>query len=121
MPSAPKFVFTLEVTVEDNNATFSFFDEGGQPSDGSVVVTIPNTQIDYELINSNGFVFTAPEITNDEDGDLTWQLTEDKRKIMITDTDADDEDICLRLVVAKQDDPTTTFISPDPQIKNRHR
>lgn len=121
MSNAPTFEFSLDVSIEGGSATFTFFNKEGQPSDGSVVVTIPNTQIDYELTNSNGLVFSAPEITHDEGGDLTWHLSDDKRKITITDTGADDEDICLRLVVAKEDNPSVTFISPDPQIKNRHK
>lgn len=120
MSTAPTFSFSLDVTFAAGIATFSFFDEQGQPCDGSVIVTVPNTQIDYRLINTPDYIFTTPEITHDEGGDLTWHLSDDKRQIVITDTGADDEDICLRLVVTHEFDPSLTFISPDPQIKNRH-
>jgi len=53
----------------------------------------------------------APEITNNPEGDLTWEIKDSGRRIVITDSDADEEDaICVKLV--------TGFISPDPQVKN---
>jgi hypothetical protein len=45
-------------------------------------------------------VFLAPEITNNPEGDLTWEIKDSGRRIVITDSDADEEDaICVKLVL----------------------
>lgn len=116
---APQFSFTVSVTITNGQATFVIYDQSGEPTEGPVEVTVHNTQIVYTLVNNNdGLIFVAPEITDDPNNDLSYALSDGDQVLTITDTDADNENICLKLVVAKSSDPSVTFTSPDPQIKN---
>jgi hypothetical protein len=113
----PVFSFNVNVNVNHNQPTFSYTDIDGNPSDGNVVVSVDNTKIIYRLATvvnpEERFDFDHPEITGDTGGDVTYRISADKQTLTIVDTDADKEDVCLKLVVNK------SYISPDPQIRNK--
>lgn len=113
----PVFSFNVNVVVNNNQPTFSYTDINGNPSDGNVEVTVHNTKIIYRLATvvnpQDRFDFDDPEITGDTGSDLTYKISPDKQSITIVDTDADKEDVCLKLVVSK------SYVSPDPTIRNR--
>lgn len=111
----PTFTFEVSVNTSVNPASYSYT-ENGEPSNGSVSVTVPMTKIVYQLV-TEGLTFTDPKITNDPDGDLTYEFSNGNRTLTITDSDADDETICLKLVV--KDITGTTYTSPDPSIDNK--
>jgi hypothetical protein len=111
----PIFTFEVSVDISVSPATYSYT-ESGEPSNGSVSVTVPNTKIVYQLV-TEGLTFTDPLITDDPDGDLTYEISNGNRTLTITDSDADKEAICLKLVV--QDSAGTTYTSPDPSIDNK--
>lgn len=117
---APQFSFTVSVTITDGQATFVIYDESGAPTEEPIEVTENNTKIIYTLVDNNdGLIFVAPDISDDPNHDLSYELSNNDQVITITDTDADNENICLKLVVAISSDPSVTYTSPDPQIKNR--
>ena len=112
--SAPIYSFT--VSVNTSTGTYTILDSEGRVSENPITVTVPGTQISYTLTqDSDELVFTAPEITGDTGNDLTWNIPTDGKNITITDTDANNELICLRLVTEMNGQK---FVSPDPQIKN---
>lgn len=103
--------YSYNVTV-DAMGSFTITPEGDAP-ESPITVTIPNTTITYKLTSetTSNMVFRAPEVTNDPNDNLTWEISTDGRKIIITDSDANAEDsICVKLVAG--------FVSPDPQVKN---
>lgn len=103
--------YNYDVTVDANGA-FAITPIDGAP-DSPITVSVPNTTITYTLTDNtaSNMVFVSPEISDDPNGDLTWQVTNNGKSIVITDSDASKEDhICVKLVAA--------FVSPDPQIKN---
>ncbi|MEO9944390.1 MAG: DP-EP family protein [Paraglaciecola sp.] len=115
----PVFSFNVKVIVNNNQPTFSYTDIDGNPSDGNVTVSVDNTKIIYRLATAvnpeERFDFDKPEITGDTGSDLTYRISADKQTITIVDTDADKEDVCLKLVVSK------SYTSPDPTITNKGR
>ncbi len=109
MTTPPNYSYSVSV---DTEGAFIITPEAGAP-ESPITVTVPNTTITYTLTpdTAAAMVFLAPEVSNDPDKDLTWEITDAGRSIVITDSDADEEDsICVKLV--------TGFISPDPQVKN---
>ena len=109
MTTPPNYDYSVSVDAE---GVFTIVAEDGAP-ESPITVTVPNTTITYTLTSDTpvAMVFLAPEITNDPEGDLTWEIKDSGRRIVITDSDADEEDaICVKLV--------TGFISPDPRVKN---
>ena len=109
MTTPPNYKYSVSVSAE---GVFTITPLDGAP-ESPIKVTVPNTTITYTLTpdTTAAMIFLAPEITNDPKGDLTWEIMDGGRSIVITDSDADDEDsICVKLV--------TGFISPDPQVKN---
>lgn len=109
MTTPPSYNYSVSVDAEGN---FTIIPEDGSPA-SPITVTVPNTTITYTLTSDTAaaMVFLSPEITNDPEENLTWEITDAGRSIVITDSDADKEDsICVKLV--------TGFISPDPQVKN---
>ncbi len=112
--TAPTFNFN--VSVDTSTGAYDITDSNGSPANEPIDVTEPNTVIIYTLSEDSGsLVFTTPEITGDDAGDLTWELKDNDKTLEIVDSDADSETICLKLVTQLG---TTTFVSPDPQIKN---
>jgi hypothetical protein len=110
MTTPPNYSYSVTV---DAQGTFTITPEAGAP-ESPITVTVPNTTITYNLTPNTvaAMVFLAPEITNDPEGNLTWEIMDAGRSIVITDSDADEEDcICVKLV--------TGFVSPDPEIQNR--
>jgi hypothetical protein len=116
--SPPQFRFT--VSLDTNSGVFTFYNSLGQLCDGSVTVTTSNTQIIYTLLyNSNSLIFVTPDIQGDSGSDLAFSFSDSNQRITIIDSDINNENVCLKLVVAKASDPSITFTSPDPQIRNR--
>ncbi|KXJ59553.1 MAG: hypothetical protein AXW14_15285 [Alteromonas sp. Nap_26] len=110
MTTPPNYNYSVTVNAE---GMFTITPEADAP-ESPIKVTVPNTTITYTLTpdTAEAMVFLAPEITNDPDKDLTWEIVDAGRTIVITDSDADEEDsICVKLV--------TGFVSPDPQIQNK--
>ena len=108
--TAPNYSYSVTV---DSAGVFTIAPEGDAP-ESPITVTIPNTTITYTLTpeTASSMVFFDPEVTNDPNNNLTWEISTDGRTIVITDSDANAENkICVKLVAG--------FISPDPQIKNR--
>ena len=105
MTTPPNYDYSVSVDAE---GVFTIIPEGGAP-ESPITVTVQNTTITYTLTSDTpaAMVFLAPQITNDPEGDLTWEIKDSGRCIVITDSDAA---ICVKLV--------TGFISPDPQVKN---
>jgi hypothetical protein len=110
MTTPPNYSYSVTV---DAQGTFTITPIDGAP-ESPITVKVPNTTITYTLTSDTAaaMVFLAPEITNDPKEDLTWEIMDAGRSIVITDSNADEEDcICVKLV--------TGFISPDPEIQNR--
>ncbi|WP_338518105.1 DP-EP family protein [Alteromonas gracilis] len=110
MTTPPNYNYSVTVSAE---GAFTITPEGNAP-ESPIKVTVPNTTITYTLTpdTAAAMVFLAPEISNDPEGDLTWEIVDSGRSIVITDSDADDEDcICVKLVAG--------FVSPDPEIQNK--
>lgn len=110
MTTPPNYNYSVTVDAE---GTFTITPEAGAP-ESPITVTVPNTTITYTLTSNTAaaMVFLAPEITNDPEENLTWEITDAGRSIVITDSDADKEDsIWVKLV--------TGFISPDPEVQNK--
>ena len=117
---APTFNFTVAVNIEVSPATFTIFDSTGSPTTAPVEVTVNNTQIVYTLVdNTQDLIFVQPDISDDPNNDLSYVISSDGQTLTITDSDVDQENICLKLVVAQSTTPTVTYTSPDPTIKNR--
>lgn len=112
--------FTVYVDISVTPAKFSYTDAQGNPSDGSVNVSLANTQIVYTL-DTSGLTYTTPVITGDTGNNISYEISANSQGVndkvlTISDTDADIEDVCLKLVV--MDASGTSYTSPDPQIKN---
>ena len=110
MTTPPNYNYSVTVNAEGAFTITPLDDAPASP----IKVTVPNTTITYTLTpdTAAAMVFLAPEVSNDPEGDLTWEIVDAGRSIVITDSDADDEDcICVKLV--------TGFISPDPEVQNR--
>lgn len=117
---APTFSFTVSVNITTNPATFVIYNESGEPTEEPVEVTVSNTQIIYTLVdNTQDLIFVQPDISDDPHHDLSYEISADGQTLTITDSDVDQENICLKLVVAQSGTPTVTYTSPDPRIKNR--
>ncbi len=118
MTGTTQISYTVYVDISTSPATYTYTDSQGEPSDGSPTVTQVNTDIVYTL-GTTGLIFTDPQISDDTGGDLSWNISTDKQVLTIHDTDADQEEPCLILVVATASDPSTHYPSPDPRIRNK--
>lgn len=118
MTDTTKINYTVYVDIGTKpNATYTYKDAQGQPSEGSPTVTVKSTDLIYTL-GTSGLIFLTPSISGDTGGDLTWSISDDKQSLTIVDSDIDTESVCLILVVAEASNPTVPYPSPDPQIKN---
>lgn len=111
-PTPPNYCY--DVTV-NSSGEFTISPLGSAPA-SPITVTVPNTTITYTLTsttNSN-MVFRNPEVAHDSHNNISWEFSDNKRAITITDSDANqtptDQNICVKLVAG--------FVSPDPQLKN---
>lgn len=117
MTDSTKINFTVHVDITTSPATYTYTDSQGISCDGSVTVTDDNTQIVYTM-GTNGLIFLPPTITGDTGGDLLPSITADKQCLTIVDSDIDNENACLILVVAEASNPNIPYPSPDPMIRN---
>lgn len=116
---SPTFNFTVAVNIDVSPPTFTIFDSTGSPTTAPVEVTVNNTQIIYTLVNNTqDLIFVQPDISDDPNNDLSYIISSDGQILTITDSDVDQENICLKLVVAQSNTPSVTYTSPDPTIKN---
>lgn len=112
---APKFTFN--VSVNTINGNYIITNENGSPAVSPIIVNVSGTMISYNLIGDNeDLIFIAPQISDDPAGDLTFDIKNNGRNITLTDNDANNELICVKLVTQLGE---RTFVSPDPQVKNR--
>ena len=115
--SAPIISFTVSVDTSSSSMEYTIYDSEGSPTTEPVTVEEANTIITYTLNpDSSNLQFIAPEITGDPSHDLSINISKDGQVLTIIDSDADKEDICLKLVTVPQNQ---VFVSPDPQLKNR--
>jgi hypothetical protein len=117
MTDTTKVNFTVYVDITTSPATYTYTDAQGVSCDGSVTVTADNTQIVYTM-GTSGLIFLPPTITGDTGKDLQPSITADKQCLTIVDSDIDNENACLILVVAEASAPTVPYPSPDPMIRN---
>ena len=89
MTDTTKIDFTVYVDITTSPATYTYTDAQGVSCDGSVTVSEDNTQIVYTLGTSG-----------------------------LIDSDIDNENACLILVVAEASNPNVPYPSPDPMIRN---
>ena len=117
----------VSVILNETDNSFSYFNNNGEQSKGNVVVTQPNTLVNYKLVcNSNNLTFDYPELsplssegTLIDDGnldDITVSISADKQVMTVIDADLTNEQIGINLVVIKDG---TKIISPDPRIVNK--
>lgn len=116
--AAPVFEFNVDVTVSGDNAEFTIFDQNNEPFDEVVVVTESGTQIVYTLRNTpQNTKFINPVVTEEKDyEDISFSFENHDKKLVLVDSDADNETICIKLAV---DIDGTEYISQDPQVKNK--
>ncbi|GEA13635.1 DP-EP family protein [Alteromonas sp. KUL49] len=115
--TAPTINFTVSVDTTTNPVTYTIYDSQGNPTTDAVVVTIANTIITYTLRpDSSDLQFISPVIAGDPGHDLSVNISKDGQALTIIDSNADEEDISLKLVTVPKD---KVYISPDPQVKNR--
>ena len=115
--SAPIISFTVSVDTSSSSVEYTIYDSEGSPTTEPVTVEEANTIITYTLNpDSSNLQFIAPEITGDPSHDLSINISKDGQVLTIIDSDADKEDICLKLVTVPQNQ---VFVSPDPQLKKQ--
>jgi hypothetical protein len=106
---------TVTANITDGIASFSYLPDGNINITGStdVVFTLSN-------LDSKNLSFAAPLVAYIPIGayrDITANLSEDKQILTLSDTDLDQEEIAVQLVV--QDRYGNTYASPDPRIVNK--
>ncbi|QJR79838.1 DP-EP family protein [Alteromonas pelagimontana] len=112
--------FTVAIKQNGDDITFDIKDEAGNDATAPIQIDAPDTTIEYSLINNNDeWIFCDPKVEGDDKQNLQITLGKNKQQVIILDSDADNEDICLRLVVARLATPDVQYTSPDPQIKNK--
>ncbi|MDC8830843.1 DP-EP family protein [Alteromonas gilva] len=120
MSVAPAFNFTVAVNINEVPPVFTIYDDKHHVTNKPIQVTQPNTTITYQLIdNTDELVFVDPLINHDPHHDLTYNIADDGQTITFTDSDADNETICMQLQVIQSTTPAKIYTSPDPQIRNR--
>ncbi|GGD74933.1 DP-EP family protein [Lacimicrobium alkaliphilum] len=120
MTDTPQIEFKVTVDISVTPPVFTIYNQQGHIDNNPINVTENNTRIIYRLKDNNdGLKFIAPEVSDDPHGDITPSISEDGQTLTITDSDADNETICVRLVVIQANSPDTHYVSQDPQIRNR--
>ncbi len=116
MSSAPDIRFTVSVDVSKSQPAYTIYDDKGVITTKAVSITVPGTTITYTLRpDSNQLQFIAPKIGGDPNHDITSTISADGQTLTLTDTDGDQEDICVRLVTVPSE---AVYVSLDPQVKN---
>ncbi|NVK57857.1 MAG: DP-EP family protein [Alteromonadaceae bacterium] len=120
MSAAPAYNFTVKVNISEAPPVFAIYDGKQNVTAQPVKVTQPNTTITYQLINNtDDLVFVAPVINDDPNHNLISKISDDGQTIKFTDSDANNENICMQLQVIQSGTPGKVYTSPDPQIRNR--
>lgn len=106
---------TVTVTINNGIASFSYL------PDGHITIT-ESTDVIFTLNNSDNteLSFAAPllaYVPAEASRDITASLSEDKQTLTLSDTDLDQEEIAVQLVV--QDTYGNAYASPDPRIVNK--
>jgi hypothetical protein len=106
---------TVTVNITNGIASFSYL-----PDDN--INIIESTDVVFTLSDSDStdLSFAAPLVAYvpiDASRDITANLSEDKQILTLSDTDLDQEEIAVQLVV--QDIYGNTYASPDPRIVNK--
>ena len=115
MSSAPDIRFTVSVDVSKSQPVYTIYNDEGIYTK-AVKVKVPGTTITYTLRpDSNQLQFIAPKIGGDPNHDITSTISADGQTLTLTDTDGDQEDICVRLVTVPSE---AVYVSLDPQVKN---
>ncbi len=108
--------FDVDVTFPTPTTGNFTLSQNGQAVSGDITVTHSETVV-YTLINSAGVIFDLPEVTNDPANNISSVVSEDGRVLSISDTDRNQETICIKLVVTNPANGAKV-VSPDPQYRN---
>jgi hypothetical protein len=110
--------FQVEVDINVIPPIFTFYNEKGQPTDGSVTTEVNEPITITYTLKSSGFTFTTPSITNNFDNDVTYNIQEGGQQLIITDSAQDKINMGLQLIVT-ENSTGQRYASPDPRIKNK--
>ncbi|GLR69536.1 DP-EP family protein [Agaribacter marinus] len=112
-----KILFNTTIETSITPPIFTFYNEDSIATNGSVEVECgKKAQIIYTL-DTPGYFFTQPVITNNFNNDICYTIENKGETLVITfHPETDHEDIGLQLVVQN----TSTgqkYASPDPRIR----
>ncbi|MFC3120278.1 DP-EP family protein [Agaribacter flavus] len=110
-----KFGTTVDTSIVP--PIFTFYNEDNQATNGNVTVYHgEKASIDYTL-DTPGYYFVVPAITNNFNQDVEYVISEKAQKLSISFTpSADYEDIGLQLII-QHICTGQKYASPDPKIK----
>lgn len=113
--SEPNITISVTVSVDNGMASFSYVPEGQiKVTHASDVTFTLSEDCDPNLQFLMPLIAYVPANTA---RDITASLSADHLSITLMDTDADQEEIAIQLVV--QDNYGNTYASPDPRIVNK--
>lgn len=116
---APIFEFNVSVINQTTKPVYVITTKDGSPSSGSVSVTAPNTTIVYTLNQDSAHLqFVGPEISNDVGDNISFSITNDGNSLILVDSDATIENICIKLVTAPKGQ---VYTSADPEVINKNK
>lgn len=110
--------FNVAIDISVIPPIFTFYNNDNQATDGSVTTTINDPITITYTLQTAGFSFIKPSITNNFDGDVTYSIPEGNQQLIITDTAQDNINMGLQLIVSA-DGSGQCYASPDPRIKNK--
>jgi hypothetical protein len=112
--------FTVNISLDNNNAIFTYFEDGKEVSGGGKVQERNSLGI-YTLNEetlAKGFKFIGAVFTNREgncEGDFNYVINDEGKSISISDTDENNGIICMIFQVKLND---KIYESEDPQVEN---
>lgn len=108
--------FDLAVTFPTPTTGNFVLTQDGNVVSGNISVEQPET-VTYNLIDSPDVTFDDPQISDDPKNNISYSISDDKRQLIITDSDRDTETICIKFVVTNPANGAKV-VSPDPQYSN---
>lgn len=116
----PEVHIRVEVDITSAGPIFTYVNTEGNQCNGNVDVTQKNTAVCYVLTdNKEGLIFASPIVDNAKyPEDLVFVTSPDRQTLIINDADMENQKVSFRLVVIKENEPNTPYVSSDPVIRS---